>query len=71
MKYVIEVNDRTQAGKSLLTIIRSMDKRSTGISIQSEKELEEMTDFAIGKAIDKKRTGKYVSRERIMELLNK
>lgn len=71
MRYLVELNNKTEAGRSLLTIIRSIEKSEPGISLKSEKEWEEMTDLAIGKAIEKKRTGKFVSRKRIMELLDK
>jgi len=71
MKYTIEINDNTSTGRSLLTVVRSMKKNVPDINIYSEKELEDMIDFGIGKAIEKKRTGKLVNRERIMELLDK
>ncbi len=69
MKYIIEVDDKTSKGRSLITLVRSMNTLPHEVSMKSERELENMEDFAIGSAIQKKRTGKFVSRERIMSLL--
>jgi uncharacterized protein YdbL (DUF1318 family) len=71
MKYLIELNNNTQQAKMLLSIIKNLEKEISGLTIKTEKEWDEIEDIAIAKAIEKKKTGKFVSRNRIIELLDK
>lgn len=69
MTLYIRVDDKTKEGRSLIEIAQSLARHGTRVKVLSQEQLEQMEDQAVGIAIQSKRTGKSVSRERIMKIL--
>ncbi len=62
----IVIDEKTETGKSLMNIIKALQKTSEAISIFSDKDAD---DFFMGKLIQQRETKKYVSRDEIMSIL--
>ena len=65
MKYLVEINDETTAGKTFLELVRMLAKNSDGINLlYQEKE-----DAGLIKAMEEGRTGEYVETEKYLDKL--
>ncbi len=67
MKYLVEINDDTAAGKTFLELVRMLVKNSDGINfLYQEKE-----DLGLTKAMEEGRTGEYVDTKKYLDKLRK
>ncbi len=74
MKHILEVNDKTEAGKQLLSYARFLAKEKKGkkaIEFLSEEELEEKEDEALAKMMAKEEGGKYLTKKETEAFLKK
>jgi len=71
MKYIIEVDDNSNSGKSLVEIARRLSRESRSIEFLKEKELQRKEDEAFGKIIMEARKGRNVSAKDVTARLTK
>ncbi len=64
----IVIDEKTQAGKEMMNIIKSLQNISESIKILSDEDME---DFLLGKIMQEIETNEYVSEEEIMQVLNR
>ncbi len=74
MKHILEINDKTESGKQLLSYARFLAKEKDGkkgIEFLSREELEEKEDEVLGKMMAKEETGKYLTKKETESFLKK
>ena len=70
MKYIIELDDNTNAGKHLVGLIKSLLTKGKGIEMLSEAEIEKREDLLLGKMmVESKKTG-LANKKEVLTRLN-
>jgi hypothetical protein len=71
MKHLIEIDDRTKAGESILFDLNNLSKTNKSIKFKSLDEIEEEIDIAFAKKIEEGLKSDTISRSEVMKALDR
>ncbi|MBU0764718.1 MAG: hypothetical protein KJ607_07785 [Bacteroidetes bacterium] len=71
MKHLVEIDDRTKSGQSILLVLKNLSKASNSIVFKSLEEIEEEIDSVFAKKIEEGLKSGTVSRDKVMEALGR
>lgn len=68
---ILEINEKTKEGKSLVSFLKEIAKKSSFLKIISDKEAEEIEDKNLGELMKKSRTGNLLTENEKSNFLEK
>jgi hypothetical protein len=71
MKYLVEIDDTTETGKSILHVLKNLSESDKSVVIKSLEELEHALDEDLAEKIQEGLKSEDVSRSDVMKALGK
>jgi hypothetical protein len=71
MKYLVEIDDTTETGKSILHVLKNLSESDKSVVIKSLEELEHALDEDLAQKIQEGLKSEDVSRSDVMKALGK
>jgi hypothetical protein len=71
MKYLVEIDDTTETGKSILHVLKNLSESDKSVVIKSLKEVEHALDEDLAEKIREGLESEDVSRSEVMKALGK
>lgn len=71
MKHLVEIDDGTKAGETLLNLAEILSKENKSIKFVLLNKIEEVTDFAFAKEIEDGLKSDTISRSEVMKALDR
>lgn len=68
---ILEINEKTKEGKSLVSFLREIAQNSSFLNLISDKDAEELEDKNLGKLMAESRTGNILSESEKLIFLKK
>jgi len=70
MKYILEIDDSSSAGKHLIGLVKSLFKKDKGIALLAESEIERREDLLLSKMIEESMKSGLADKNAVLTLLN-
>jgi hypothetical protein len=71
MKYLVEIDDTTETGKSILHVLKNLSESDKSVVIKSLEEVEHALDEDLAEKIREGLESEDVSRSEVMKALGK